>query len=197
MRKGITMNNIFIIIGVFFCTFNLTAQTAQELLQKCIQDEQRNGAISIIWYATLCSSCMIDETYDGYIFIKKLNEVYKVRYFKYIHKPASSKVIMDTTLTDNKIQAIFKLEELYQDSISKQVTNIDSLMRIKIIKDGKIFFRGPLNHGKMRYIGLYYNNKYASSIYSNINLNDIFYKAYYYWLLNSSINNYIIDFKTW
>ena len=180
---------IFIFLLANVCAENIQAQTAQEYLKSCVQEAKENGATSVIVRATLCSAC--EGVYEGFIFSK--SETFKVRYIKYFDGYQSVKVIKDTTLIDSEIQKIFEIEEQYQDTIINQLKNMETLLATKVIKDGKILFQQPLNHGKMMFIGIYNNEKSASSIHSILSLNSLFERAYYYWLLNSFINNYIID----
>ena len=180
---------------VFFVyTLNLMAQTAQEFLISCFKDEQNKGATNIILSATLCSVCRGESVYEGFIFFKDKSETYNVRYLKYIHRPASLKVLKDKIFSDDNIKSIFKIEETYYDSIYWQLSNLEGLLTDTIIENGQKIYSGPINHGKVRYLKIYNNDKIASSIQSVINLNEIFDRAYYYWLLNSAINNYINDF---
>lgn len=182
----------FILLGFFVAKLN--AQTAQDFLNSCVQDEQGKGTTNIILNATLCSACRGEVTYEGFIFIKDSTNTYKVRYLKYIHRPASVKVLKDEILSDDNIKSIFKIAETYQDSIFWQLSNIEGLLTDTIFENGKKIYHTYSLHGKMRYLALYHNGKSASSIHSVIDLNKVFERAYYYWLLNSAINNYINDF---
>lgn len=190
--------NKYVIVIALYCTFiyssQLISQTAQDFLISCFQDEQKKGAKSIILSAYICSACRGEVTYEGFIFIKDTSEIYKVRYLKYIHRPASVKVLKDKTFIDDNIKSIFKIVEDYQDSIFWQISNMENLLKVRVVEDGKVMYRELLIHGTMRYLKINYNDRSATSIiHSIINLNEIFYKAYYYWLLNSAINNYIND----
>lgn len=181
----------FILLGFF--AIRLNAQSTQDFLKSCVKEEQRKGSTNIILSATLCSACRGESVYEGFIFIKDNSQTYKVRYLKYIHRSASVKVLKDKVFSEDNIKSIFKIAETYQDSIFLQLSNIDSLLRVYVTIDGKTMYREPLMHGGMRYLELYYNGKSASSIHSVTDLNEIFEKAYYYWLLNSIINNYYVD----
>ncbi len=183
-----------IILIVSSCFFNAKTQTTQDFLKSCVEEERSKGAKIIIINANLCSVCMTEPIFEGCLFIKDSTNTYKIRYLKYVNRYASVKVLKDTIFIDSDIESIFIIVENYQDSIFWQLSNMESLLTVKVVKDGKTMYREPLMHGKMRYIGLYHNEKSAISIHSIINLNDIFDKAYYYWLLSSSINNYCNDF---
>ena len=182
-----------IIISIFLFmnlwTISSNAQTAQNFLKSCIQTAKDKGASNVIVKANLCSGC--EGVFEGFVFFKL--ETYQVRYIKYFDGYENVKVIKDTTFEDTEIKNIFDMFEIYQDSIFMQLENMDSLLKLKVIKDGKILFAKPLNHGKMILVGVYNNEKYASSLHSIISLDGIFKKAYFYWLLNSSINNYCND----
>jgi len=190
------MKQIIIAISLIlsFCSLNTKAQTTQEFLKSCVEEEQRKGAKSIIISANLCSTCMIEPIFEGYIFVKDSTNTYKIRYLKYINGYASVKVLKDSIFTDLNIQEIFNIVETYQDSIFWQLSNMNSLLTVRVVINGKTMHREPLMHGKMRYIGLFNNDKSVTSIYSIISLNKVFEKAYYYWLLSSSINNYVNDY---
>lgn len=190
------MKLIVVVISLILssCSMDTKAQTAQEFIKSCIEETKENGASSIIVKATLCSACRGESTYEGFILIKESPEIYKIRYLRYINRPASVKVLKDKIFTDDKIEGVFKIMETYHDSIFWQLSNIEGLLTDTIIENGRKMYTVVEPHGKLRYLGLYHNNKSASSFQSIIDLNAIFEKAYYYWLLNSSINNYIQDF---
>lgn len=185
---------IVIVILVSSCSVSSKAQSTQDFLNSCVKEEQKKGAISILLSANLCSVCMTEPVFEGTLFIKDPTGTYKVRYLKYINGYENVKVLKDSIFTDLNIQEIFKIIEPYQDSIFWQLSNMKSLLTVKVVKDGKTMFREPLTHGKMRYVGLFHKDKYETSIHSIISLNEVFERAYYYWLLNSSINNYCNDY---
>ncbi|HHT52590.1 MAG TPA: hypothetical protein GX007_05380 [Bacteroidales bacterium] len=101
--------------------------------------------------------------------------------------------MIESTYEDLEIQKIFEIAETFQDSIFEQLSNMDKLLSVRVVKDGKVFFKRPIMGGEMKYVGLFLGNKSKTTIDSVIFLNDLFEKAYYYWLLSSSINKYIID----
>lgn len=176
------------------CSLSTKAQTTQAFLKSCMEEEQQNGAVSVLLSANLCSVCMTEPVFEGYLFIKDSTSTYKMRYLKYINGYENVKVLKDSIFTDLNIQEVFKIIELYQDSIFWQLSNLKNLLTVKVVKDGKTMYREPLTHGKMRYVGLFHKDKYEVSICSVASLNEIFEKSYYYWLLNSTINNYCKDF---
>lgn len=184
---------IFIFLLANVCAVRIKAQTTQDFLNSCVEDEREKGAEYIIVNANLCSVCMSEPTFEGRLFIKDSTDTYKVRYVKYVNGYSSVKILKDSTYTDLNVQEIFKIVESHQDSIFSQLKNMNSLLTIKIIKDGKTMYREPLMHGKMRYMGMFYGEKSATAINSIISLNNVFERAYYYWLLSSSINNYVND----
>ncbi|NLL27942.1 MAG: hypothetical protein GX259_04035 [Bacteroidales bacterium] len=189
--KQITFLLIFIVVGFL----NIKAQTTQDFLESCVEEEQINGAKSIIINANICSCCMTEPVFAGRIFIKDSTNTYKVRYLKYVNGYASVKVLKDSTYEDSNIKEIFEIAETFQDSIFEQLSIMDSLLTVKIVKEGQLVYREPLMHGKMKYVGLFFGDKSKTTINSVMNLNNLFEKAYYYWLLSSSINNYIIDLR--
>lgn len=186
---------IFSILFIAISFLNIKAQTTQDFLKSCIEEERAKGAKGIIINANICSSCMTEPIFEGRIFIEDSTGTYKVRYLKYVNGYASVKVLKDSTYSDLNVQEIFKIVETYQDSIFKQLGNMDSLLTVQLIKDGQIMYREPLMHGKMKYVGLFRRDKSKTTINSVMNLNNVFEKAYYYWLLSSSINNYINDLR--
>lgn len=186
---------IFLISFIVFGFLNVKAQTTQDFLKSCVEEERIMGAKSIIINASICSSCMTEPIFEGRIFIEDSTGTYKVRYLKYINGYASVKVLKDSTYTDSNIKEIFKIVETFQDSIFEQLRNMDSLLTVQIVNEGQTIYREPLMHGKMKYIGLLFGDKSKTTINSVMSLNNVFEKAYYYWLLSSSINNYINDLR--
>lgn len=180
-------------IVLFMYSLNILSQTAHDFLISCFEEERKKGASSIILNATLCSACIGEATYEGFIFIKDTSQTYKVRYLKYLHRPASVKILEDKIFIDDDIKSIFKILDTHQDSIFWQVSNIEHILNDTIYENGKKIYSWYSPHGKMRYLNIHHNGKLISSIQQIICLNEIFDRAYYYWLLNSAINNYIND----
>lgn len=178
-----------------FCILNLKAQTTQDFLKSCVEEEKIKGATGIIINVNLCSVCMTEPVFEGRLFIKDSTGAYKVRYLKYVNGYANVTVLKDSTYSDLNTQEIFKIVEIYQDSIFEQFKNMETLLAVQIVKEGKTMYREPLKHGRMEYVGLFYGDKSKTTINSIMNLNGLFNKAYYYWLLRSSINNYVNDLR--
>lgn len=167
---------IFTVIGFFY----VQAQSTLEFLESCVKEEQIKGTKNIIIYATICSCCLGEPVYEGRILIKDSTNRYKVRYLKYVNGLASVKVLIDSTYEDLEIQKIFEIAETFQDSIFEQLSNMDKLFSVRVVKDGKVFFKRPIMGGEMKYVGLFLGNKSKTTIDSVIFLNDLFEKAYYY-----------------
>lgn len=189
--KQIILSILLIACGIL----NLKAQTTQDFLKSCVEEERLKGAKSIIINANLCSVCMSEPTFEGRLFIIDSTDSYKVRYLKYVNGYASVNVLKDSTYIDLNVQEIFTIIEKYHDSIFEQLEIMNKLLTVQVVKDGKTMYREPIMHGKMRYVGLFHNNKTKTAINSIFSLNSVFENAYYYWLLSSSINNYINDFQ--
>lgn len=192
------MKHIIAIYLFVSCMVNLEAQqlrTEQDFINSCFLEEIKKGASSVIFRTILCSACLGEGIYDGYIFVKMSSEKYHVRYLKYF-SGNNLKILNDTTIYDDyNIKEIFMVFETNQDSIFNQLREMDKLLREKIIlEDGRILYKEIPTHGKMIYIGLYNNGKSIVGGHSiSDGFNDLFDKAYYYWLLSSSISNYCIQ----
>jgi len=174
--------------------FNMSAQTTQDFLNNCFDEEKNKGATGIIFCASLCSVCMTEPTFEGYMFIQEASGSYRFRYLKYINKYNSVKVLDDKTYIDENLKGIFKLVQTYQDSIFYQVSNIEGLLTDTVLINGKKTYDVIGKHGKLRHLRLYYEGKSESSFHLIISLNGVHERAYHYWLLYSYANNYVSDF---
>lgn len=183
---------IIIFLMLSSCSMNIKAQTAQEFIKSCIEETKQNGASTIIVNATLCSAC--EGKFEGFIYSKGLESNFQVRYLKYFDSYDGVKVLKDTIIMDVNIEDIFKIEVKYHDSIIQQLANMERLLTETIIEDGKTMYRLPVEHGKLELLSVSNNNTSQTSLNSVINLNKIFEKAHYYWILKSAINNYNQDF---
>lgn len=171
------------------------AQTTQEYLNNCFEEEKENGAIGIIFSAKLCSACNSEPKFEGYMLIKEPSGSYRLRYLEYINKYRSVKVLNDETYVDENLESVFKIVQKYQDSIFYHVSQIEGLLIDTLTVNGKKTYKkasGP--HGEIRHLRVYDGKKSVSSFEQIFDLNHIHEKAYYYWLLNSCTNNYILDF---
>jgi hypothetical protein len=187
------MRLVAVVIFIFSsCLIGIKVQTAQEFIKSCIQETRLNGASSIIVNATLCSVC--EGTFEGFIYSKELKGGFQVRYLRSFDNYDGVKVPKDTTIKDLNIEGIFNIERKYQDSILWQLGNMEQLLTDTIIENGKTIYRMPLEHGKLEFLSVSHNDVSETSLKSVIDLNNIFEKAYYYWIFKSSINNYNRDF---
>ncbi len=173
------------------CSIGIKAQTAQEFIKACVKEERQSGATSTIVNATLCSAC--EGTFEGFIY-SELNGNFQVRYLKYFDSYDGVKVLKDTTIIDQNIEGIFNIERKYQDSMFSQLSNMEQLLTDTVKENGKTLYRMPIQHGKLELLSVSNKETSESSLNSIINLNKVFEKAYYYWILKSSINNYNQDF---
>lgn len=184
--------NVFLITVFVIYSRILYPQSNKEFLVSYLEEEKKRGATDIILYATWCHLCTNVPFNEAYIFIRDSFQTYKIKYIMYDEYPTKMKVLKDIYFIDDNIKYIFEIFESNKDSIIYQIQNIDKLLRKYVIKGDSIFYIEYSLDGKIKYLNIEYKSYHLASLISN-NINELFPKAYYYWLLNSAINNYIND----
>lgn len=183
------MKYLFIVFYLFVNICN--AQNAQEYLNDCVKDLKAEKVTKVIVKAGLCSAC--ERTDNAFIFIQESDSIYKFRYIKYFDGYESAKIIVDTLIVDNMVEEIFRIEKSHHDSIVKQITNLEELLQDTIIENGIKLIQILPNHGRMRLMGIYSLNTELVSLVPNIISTKFYKKAYYYWLLDSFINDFVLS----
>jgi hypothetical protein len=193
--KKLILTTFAILTGILV---NAQIIRSDDLAVQIMKELFCNG-VQILIMSGSSSSNMV---YEGFYFVKDTNNTngkYKVRYLKYFqHEDNAVEILKDTVFYDNNAEQIFIIESLYHDKIFLELSNMEYIMAEKDTdKNGEIIYRTLWHkYGKVRDIGVFYGSIFNSSVSSEsiINLNTLHEKAYYYWLLNSAINNYMNDF---
>lgn len=174
------------------------AQYRADLMSKEILSENAQIIIKsgINCYKRICP----DQPEESFFFIKEGDDKYKIRYLKYLQSEDRNEfeLLRDTIFYDDKIKVIFEIENRYRDSILKQIDDMWMLFALTDIdENGETIYADTrhLKFGILRTLTIMYsdNLKTLSSKEQVFDLNQLFDKAYYYWLLHSAINNYIMD----
>lgn len=181
------------VIYFYLCFFSLSlkAQTAQEYFISYFEKCKENGASNFILKATLCSLC--EGTYEAIAFTR-FNK-FEVRYIKYLDGYNKIVILKDSTFSDDNIKSIIDTSGLYSDSIFNAVSKVEKKLVDVDSVNGKKVYADLINHGKYIYF-IYYdksvNNLCASSMIPSVYIKKLNSKAYFYWLLNSVVDNYCL-----
>lgn len=210
-------SKIIFIALLCFITVNLSAKSKHSyFFRDCIEQTKKLGAKEIIVSAQVCSACA--GTFEAVIlykldtfFIRRYKcsdfenhriiecadtvlNTFHYRYLKYYNAiDGEMKVLKDSTIKDSGLQFIFKIANQNKDSILSNLKNIVDLNWIRIRNTNYFTNYTEIADGVKDILAYYNKESYEFSFISTINGNGQFENAYYYWLLQSLINNYLAD----
>jgi hypothetical protein len=212
------IRNKLMIVLLCLITINLNAKSKHSyFIRDCIGQTKKLGAKEIIVSAHFCSAC--SGVYEAYIFYKvdtflfnkrdcldddsnKFTNCYDTilnafhyRYLKYYNAiDGEMKVLKDSTIVDKHLSELFDIVSLNYDSITNQLNNSSKLFSYtKILNGVKLTTYDEIADGRKHMLAIYMKGLYSSSERSIDLFNIGFKNAYYYWLLQSLINNYLAD----
>lgn len=166
-------------------SFKLFAQNFSNIIDSCVIFEKENGGKEIIVSAEFAGWHNVGECL---IFIKTNQGKFKVRHLLF-----NNKKLQDVTYYDNNISEIFEIENSIHDSLVRQIENINKLLHVKY-ENGHLVMT-EISDAKRRYLGVVSSNIFINSNTVLTELNEAYYKANYYWVISSLINNYMLDNK--
>lgn len=190
--QNINIMNLFqVFIFSLFCNFSFS-QNVEDFINNSVNSLIEKGNDKVIVSIDLCRGC--EGLFDCFIIYKGDSNEAKLRYIRYFDSYQKMIITIDTLLSDNKLNKIFQIIEKERDSIFLQFSKIEGLLTDTIVEKGKILIHPPLSEGKLHWIKIKDKNFEVSSLHSVVDLNYVYDDIYYYWLINSLINNYYCDF---
>lgn len=172
------------------------SQSVTQIIDSCVDIERRNGAKEIIVSADFRGYYNYTNNDRCFIFVKDTNDIYFVKCLVFLDVANQTKVIVDSVFYHRGISNIFSIENGIHDSVTNQIKKLDELLLYKRYENGRLILT-VLSDGGIRYLGILDADSFVRSFTPLVDLNRLFSKAKYYWILNSSINNFVIDHLDW
>lgn len=188
------MKTIFLLLIYALAFVKSNAQTFSGLIDSIVTVEKKQGVREIIVSAQFGGWFKVGE--KSFFFIKDSLGKCKVRSVLFVNKKNKIQIVEDTIIYNDAITEIFNIKHEFHDSILYQIKNINRLLYSYYNNNGNIV-QIEFSDGKRRYLGVLEHNNLVISNTLLVSLNESFNKARYYWILNSAINNYIVDYLFW
>ncbi|HPQ09146.1 MAG TPA: hypothetical protein PK995_07955 [Bacteroidia bacterium] len=172
---------------------NLFAQNFNDFLSQRYEEEKRKGGKNIVLKTTYCHGCLGYKIYECFIIIEDTVGDYKIRYIKY-KDGKKIKVLKDKKVTRGSAELIFKFLRSSKDTLFREIKKLDNLLIDTVYENGHTLIREIQACGNTRILKIFYEGEEIESYLSDFFFEKVYYRAYYYWLLNSILNNYIEEY---
>lgn len=185
---------IKVVLILLFCVITqcFRAQSIDAFVNNTVTKLKAEGNTQIIISLDYCSAC--EGYYDCFIFYRKDTNAAMLRYIRYEDSYQKMNILTELLITDRNIDPIFQILDQEKDSIFFQNAHLESLLAKRVLENGQIFYESSPLHGYFHLLEIYDHSMEVQSNLSMVDLNESYKKAYYYWLLNSFIRNYYIDY---